>query len=271
MKHGPIYHFPLNENDLPINLSFIGVNYCHSNYRNVRKRSRITVIAFVLAGQGSVTFNSSTFHPKKGDVFILPEGHYHEVSADPKQTEQWEYIWFNITGALTMPLLDSYKLLDSVVICNTNEEASFQKAIQMAEMRTPQEMHNELPIIFHEIVMSLYNIKYGRNLPYSSRVQKIKNYLDNHIQEPFYSEDLSRHMGLSFKQINRLFKLELDTTVYNYILVKKIDSAKMMLGDTELNVSEIAYQLGYTDPQYFSNLFKKKVGLSPSSFRMRHS
>jgi AraC-like DNA-binding protein len=94
--------------------------------------------------------------------------------------------------------------------------------------------------------------------------------LDNHIQEDFQSESLSKHFRLSFKQINRLFKQETGTTVYHYVLQQKIESAKMMLTQTELNVSEIAYKLGYSDPQYFSNLFKKKAGCPPSQYRSDH-
>src|SRR5690606_35051848 len=129
------------------------------------------------------------------------------------------------------------------------------------------EMHAELPVILHQIVIALSNLKYRNAMPYSSEVQKIKNYLDNQIQASFHSDKLSKHIGLSFKQINRLFKKETGSTVYKYVLSNNMDSALMMMQETYLTISQIAFQLGYTDPHYFSNLFKKKTGMSPSQYR----
>lgn len=270
MKHGPIYFFPKVADDLPMTISPIGINYCHSNYKNVRLNSKITVLGCVLNGQGRITVDANTYRPKQGDVFILPKGHYHEVTVDPMQEEQWTYIWFNIEGDFVNELLSAYKILESGLVSNASVERLFKKAIQLAQLKSVQEMHNELPIIFHQIVLGLSNTKYDRCSPYSARVQKIKHWLDNNIQEPFDSDKLSKQIGMSFKQISRLFKKELDRTVYDYVLHQKIDLAKTMLHDSEFNISEICYQLGYADPHYFSNLFKKKTGISPSDYRVRH-
>jgi AraC-like DNA-binding protein len=271
MKHGPIYHFPLHgDSELPVNVSFIGINYCLPNYRNVRSRSRITVIAYVLAGQGNVTCHSDTFPAKRGDVFILPKGKYHEVAADPGRSDQWEYIWFNITGELTLTMLDKYKLLNSVVIPDAGGRVGelFQQAIGMAQTNEALDMHNDLPILYHRILIELSNVQSRRHAAYSNKVQEIKHYLDNRFQADFDSKQLSRHFGLTFKEINRIFKKEMGMPVYQYVLAKKIETAKLMLQDTQLHINEIALQLGFSDSQYFSNFFKKKTGVSPSQFRM---
>lgn len=270
MKHGPIYHFPSADDDLPLTISFIGINYCHPNYLNIREQSRLTVLGCVLSGQGNVTLDKLTFHPKKGDVFILPAGRYHRVSADPESAEPWSYIWFNIVGDLAIHMLEAYKLLGIGWVHDASVERLFQRAIQLAQTEKAQEMLNTLPVLFHQIVIRLSNIKNKRNNAYTDVVTNIKNVLDNQIQLPFDSDQLCKQIGLCFRQINRLFKKEAGTTVYNYVLIRKIESAKMMLLDTELTVNEISYQLGYADPHYFSNLFKKKTGLSPNHFRLQH-
>lgn len=268
MKHGPIFFFPNTGDELPIFIAPIGINYCHSNYKNVRSKSRFTVLGCVLNGQGRITVDCDNYYsPKQGDVFILPKGHYHEVSVDPMQKEQWTYIWFNIHGDFSDELLRTYKIPESGVVSNASVERLFKKAIQLAQLKSVQEMHLELPVIFHQIVLGLSNVKCS---PYSAQVQKIKYWLDNCIQDPFDSNKLSKQIGLSFKQINRLFKREFDKTVYDYVLHQKIDLAKTMLQDSKFNISEICYQLGYTDPHYFSNLFKKKTGFSPTIYRSLH-
>ncbi|MCC2686894.1 MAG: transcriptional regulator, AraC family [Paenibacillaceae bacterium] len=175
MKHGPIYHFPIHgDSELPVNVSFVGINYCLPDYRNVRPRSRISVIACVLAGQGNVTVNKDTFSAKQGDVFILPRGNYHEVTADPGRSDQWEYIWFNITGELTLPMLDKYKLLNSVIVPDAGGRVGelFQEAIRLAQTEDALDMHNELPIIYHRILIELSNVQARRHVSYSNKVQR---------------------------------------------------------------------------------------------------
>lgn len=270
MKYGPVYHVPQTERKTPISISFLGINHCYPHYCNVRNHSRITVIAFILNGKGEITLGSHTHTAAKGDVFLLPKGYYHQVKASKTQTEEWQYIWMNVAGELTVQMIAAYHLLDSAVINCPDAESLFREAIELVQTKTALVAHQLLPPLFLEILIKLSDAKYLTDSDSSHRVQAIKAYLDNHIQEDFQSEALSRHFRLSFKQINRLFKQETGTTVYHYILQQKIESAKMMLAQTEMNVSEIAYKLGYSDPQYFSNLFKKKAGSPPSHYRTDH-
>lgn len=270
MKYGPVYHIPQTVRKTPISISFLGINHCYPDYCNVRTHSRITVVAFILNGQGEITLGSHTYTAAKGDVFLLPKGYMHQVKACPTQTEEWQYIWMNVAGELAVHMMAAYHLLDSAVINCPDAEGLFLEAIELAQTKTAQAAYQLLPPLFFEILIKLSDAKYLTDTDSSHRVQAIKAYLDNQIQENFQSEALSRHFGLSFRQINRLFKQETGTTVYHYVLQQKIESAKMMLVQTEMNVSEIAYKLGYSDPQYFSNLFKKKTGSPPSQYRSDH-
>ena len=56
-------------------------------------------------------------------------------------------------------------------------------------------------------------------------------------------------------------------TPYAYVLGKRIDLSKKLLVDTNLTVKQIADKLCFTDEYYFSNLFKRKVGVSPAAYR----
>jgi YesN/AraC family two-component response regulator len=270
MKYGPVYHVPQTERKTPISISFLGINHCSPHYCNVRNHSRITVIAFILNGQGEITLGSHMHTAAKGDIFLLPKGYRHQVKASQSSADEWQYIWMNVAGELAVQLLAAYRLLDSAVIHCPDAEGLFREAIELAQTKTAQAAQQMLPPLLLEIFIKLSDVKSLTDSDYSHRVQAIKSYLDNHIQEDFQSGALSKHFRLSFKQINRLFKQETGMTVYHYVLKQKIESAKMMLAQTELSVSEIAYKLGYGDPQYFSNLFKKKAGSPPSQYRSDH-
>ncbi|WP_028611456.1 helix-turn-helix domain-containing protein [Paenibacillus harenae] len=250
-----------------MSVQFLGINYCDSDYRNIRTLSKITVFGFVLSGQGRVQVGTPVYTARQGDVFILPAGCYHEVASDPDHKEQWSYIWLNISGNWILKLLEAYHLLPHTVISSRELEFLFNEAIKGAKEKSVEEMNSELQIIVMRIIVSLFETLRKRGESLTSTVYAIKQCLDNAILHPFDSGQLSAQIGISKKQMNRLFKREVGTTVYNYVISKKIESAKLMLLNTQLTVSDIGYKLGYVDPHYFSNLFHSKTGVRPSAFR----
>ncbi|MDQ0886561.1 AraC family transcriptional regulator of arabinose operon [Paenibacillus sp. V4I9] len=266
-KHGPVYHLPPLGEPPPLSVQFLGVNYCDTDYRNIRKIAQITVFGFVLSGQGSVQVGPQACIARQGDMFILPAGYYHEVASDLDHKERWSYIWLNISGSWILKMLEAYQLLSHVVTSSSGLEHLFNEAIESANQKSVEEMQSELQIILMRIIVSLSETLRKRGEALTSTVQAIKQFLDNSILHPFDPTQLSSQMGISNKQINRLFKREIGTTIYNYVISKKIESAKLMLLDTHLTISDIGYKLGYVDPHYFSNLFQSKTGVRPSVFR----
>ncbi|WP_176835499.1 MULTISPECIES: AraC family transcriptional regulator [unclassified Paenibacillus] len=270
-KHGPIYHLPPLGSPPPVSVQFLGVNYCDPDYRNIRKLAKITVFGFVLSGQGRVQVDRRACIARQGDVFLLPAGCYHEVAADPDHPEPWSYIWLNISGNLVLELLEAYQLRSHVVVADAGLEPLFREAIAGMDAASVEDMHKELQVIVMRIHVSLFEALRRKGEALSPAVHAIKQCLDNGILQPFDSERLSAQLGISFKQMNRLFKREVGTTLYNYVIDKKIESAKLMLLNTQLTISEIGYRLGYADPHYFSNMFHSKTGIRPSAFRKQLS
>jgi AraC-like DNA-binding protein len=78
---------------------------------------------------------------------------------------------------------------------------------------------------------------------------------------------MASQLALSPKYLSDLLKQETGKTALELIHLHVISEAKNMLVSGEQNVSEIAYQLGFENPPYFSRLFKKEVGLSPKEFK----
>lgn len=89
---------------------------------------------------------------------------------------------------------------------------------------------------------------------------------DHYKQEKsvsFYTEQLN----LTSKHLNQVLKEVLDSTAQDMIIDRVILEAKRMLTFTNSSVKEIAYELGYGNPYYFSRLFKVKMEMSPDEFR----
>ena len=78
---------------------------------------------------------------------------------------------------------------------------------------------------------------------------------------------LAAHLNLSSKYLSDLLKQETDKTTMELIPLFMIAEAKNLIVNRELSISEIAYQLGFENPPYFSRLFRKETGMSPKQYR----
>lgn len=80
-------------------------------------------------------------------------------------------------------------------------------------------------------------------------------------------EEISQAVGLNENYFRNLFKKELGVSPLNYLIEKRIESAATLLKSSNYAISEIAEFVGFRDYRQFSELFKKKTGISPSAYR----
>lgn len=102
---------------------------------------------------------------------------------------------------------------------------------------------------------------------YSTRSIHLKNMIEWHLFSNLSVEELAKLSNLSLSSFKREFKAEFNDTPNNYINLKKVEKAKELLRMTQMQISEIAYEVGFNDSLYFTRLFKKKTGTSPTAFR----
>jgi signal transduction histidine kinase/DNA-binding response OmpR family regulator len=84
-------------------------------------------------------------------------------------------------------------------------------------------------------------------------------------------EDVARSLGISRVQLYRKVKAVLGTGVTDFIQGIRLTKARQLLLDDELTIAEVAYQLGFSSPSYFSTSFKARYQVSPSEFRAMHT
>ena len=106
--------------------------------------------------------------------------------------------------------------------------------------------------------------------------QKLLNKVISYVKENYHLtdlslDDISRHIGVSYHYLSRLFKKELNTTFGQFKNKIRLDVASKLLKDKSLTVSEISFSCGYEDPAYFSKVFKENFGRSPVDYRNKAS
>ncbi len=92
-------------------------------------------------------------------------------------------------------------------------------------------------------------------------------YLETHYQETITMEQLAERSGLSVRHFNRLFQETYHTSPGRYLLQYRIQKSESLLHYTNIPISDIAFQCGFNDSNYFSRQFHKIHGISPSQFR----
>lgn len=100
--------------------------------------------------------------------------------------------------------------------------------------------------------------------------EKIKSYLLENRNENIKSNDICRHFGCSRSYISREFNKCTGKTIREYLTELRIADAKILLKSSNLTITEIAFTVGFGDSNYFSNLFKNQVGLTPKEYRHKN-
>ena len=99
-------------------------------------------------------------------------------------------------------------------------------------------------------------------------IEKLRSYVLDHIQDSDLSVNtLSEMMEVSHIQLYRKLKALTGQTPSQFIRMLRLKKAIQMLETTDLNISEIAYEVGFNDPNYFTRVFKQEYGKVPGAIR----
>lgn len=101
----------------------------------------------------------------------------------------------------------------------------------------------------------------------SIAIQKIIDYINGHLKEDIDLEELAEMINLSLSRFKHRFKEEVGIPPAEFITRKKIELAEIMLLKRNYNIKDIAYDLGFSSPAHFSNVFKQYKGNSPQVFK----
>jgi signal transduction histidine kinase/DNA-binding response OmpR family regulator/ligand-binding sensor domain-containing protein len=101
-------------------------------------------------------------------------------------------------------------------------------------------------------------------------VQKVRELIEANLDNAAYAvPDLFTELGMSRTQLHRKMTSLTSYPAARFIRLVRVDRAKKMLLETELNISEVGYQTGFSTPDYFSKVFRKETGMTPGDYRQQ--
>ncbi|MFA6172770.1 MAG: substrate-binding domain-containing protein [Kiritimatiellales bacterium] len=105
-------------------------------------------------------------------------------------------------------------------------------------------------------------------VPKNELVEKALQYISDHCNKPIQAADVFSALKTSHTTLARHFKNETGATVHDSILQIRLSRAKELLADPDMRLKEIAGDCGFSNPQYFSTVFKKQEGVTPAQYRV---
>lgn len=268
MEHIISFGEKINEQDRPFYIEMAGITYPDPNYHIKRECSHIHCFEYIIDGEGTVRVDGQINYPVKGDLYILPKGRKHDYYSSPKNP--FEKIWMNVSGSLCDELIHVYGLTGVLIVKQIDAFPIFMEFLDVCENKelSLDEIYIRCSLIFHKLIMKIArHLETEReNSRQTDIAGEIKSYIDRNIYEHLSIDMISKHLNLSPSQINRVFKKAFESTPYDYILTRKIGTAKLLLKNTNLSIKEIAYKLNFADEHYFSNVFLKKTGKRPGKY-----
>ncbi len=268
MREKKLYFEP-SEPGAPFHLNLLGQSWCDGSYHIDRRGFACYVFEYIIEGRGYLRVEEEKFYPEAGDVYIVPAGADHEYGSSADAP--WVKVFFNAGGPLLRTLLESYRIADTVLFRQMPRTILelFESGIREISSH-PEEGLKIAPAVLTRIIIELADQMRNRRGNYSPEGLELRRFLDRAVYRDAPSlDDAGAAIGRSPSQAIRIFRRDFGMTPYNYLLERKIETAKVMLSGGFAPVKKIAFDLGFGDVYYFSNLFKKKAGVSPLRYRER--
>ncbi|MBO5484627.1 MAG: helix-turn-helix transcriptional regulator [Lachnospiraceae bacterium] len=247
--------------------------YTQPKLPTYRPRGRIDYqLLYVVGGKAHFFFD--------GKEEIVTAGHM--VIYRPKEVQKYVYYgkdqtevyWVHFTGSDVKNILRRYGITDDTRVFYIGSALEYQNLFRMMiqELQMCREDYQELlsMMLRHLFILIHRQRSSSKKIGNGFIIEEIDlalTYFNEHYNKDISIEEYaaSRHMSTSW--FIRNFKKYTGSTPMQHILSIRISNAESLLETTEYNMTEISSIVGYDNPLYFSRIFKKQKGLSPSEYR----
>lgn len=256
--------FKLDDHML-IEIAYFVDRQCLPVWRLPRKIMRHDDLTYIYKGKGTYLINDVPYDVKQGDLVYIPSGSIREAYTDScnpiccyafnfncKTIEDENIILpFKSISKIGIDynLIDMYQQFNGLWVEKDEGYLLKGKAIFM--------------LILHRLIY-LKRLVDGSST-YDLRIEKVKKYILENYNEKLYLKDLAKIAELNPVYFGTYFKKVVGCSVNDYINTIRVNKAKDLLSTGGYNVGEAGRYTGFDDIYYFSKIFKKITGLSPSS------
>lgn len=222
-------------------------------------------------GKGAIELEGQSYQLSRNQFCIIPAGVDHKYYAD--MATPWSIYWLHFNGSNSAAYIEYLVKETFVMTLNTLQFAQFihqfNRCYTMLEKGYSKEtmmiLGHELALLFLKMYSESEEVISPNRNP--GIVDQCIGHMLTNIYEKISLMDLTVATNMSRSHLIHLFKEQTGYTPIDYFIHLKIQKACHLIDTTNLSIKEIAYQIGYDDPQYFSRIFKSVMGSSPKFYR----
>ncbi|MGO4290220.1 helix-turn-helix domain-containing protein [Chitinophaga sp. RAB17] len=237
------------------------------------------VLVYCVSGKLSMTIDEREFHVAAGQVITITSGQIHSLSRPPKAKG---YILEFTLDFFCKDDTDIELIFHNGLFCHfaMNEVISVDKAVVEAQLKSIEEellnkpyqylisVHSRIELIL--VAINRAKVTRGDEIwKPDALFLKFLEAVRNNFEHNYPLSQFAELLGTTELKLNELAKLHTGKTAQNVIYGLVTSEAKRLLTYGNLSVKEVAYQLGFNDPFYFSNFFKKQTKSSPKQYKER--
>ena len=221
---------------------------------------------FLLIESGAVAFNGSLV--EKGNLLYFPPHTTYHYCCHPDV--DGSYYWLTVEGTDADVLVEECGLTERCVMSVSNLRSLTQQIDEMLRVKEyglvqQYELNAHLQLLFSNLQRQLVSTNINQH--HRELLKEIVDRISRYPEYPISNAKLAQKCNLSEHYFITLFKQYTNDTPQEYRIKVLMAKACNQLEKTDQTVQEIAYLLGFSDPAYFSRLFRKTKGISPRQYR----
>lgn len=206
-------------------------------------------------------------YPRRAGSILIARPGYIRRSELPFQTH---YIYLSdVCGSLKQVLDNLPPIINSDdPDRDLNTFLRIQKLFVSADPTDELAMLGEIFTFVHRLnSLKAFSVSENQHADFTPILQA-QQFIDAHYSEPLTVQKIAEECHVSVSFLHKAFSETLGTSPHAVLLNRRITQARALLAHTDLPLCEVAFRCGFQSQAYFSDCFKKKVGVSPRIFRM---
>ncbi|NJO24706.1 MAG: AraC family transcriptional regulator [Bacteroidia bacterium] len=242
------------------------------HYRERQHGAEQHILIYCTDGKGWVKIKKNKYELTSGNFIVIPAGTSHVYAAE--ETNPWTIYWVHFRGHLSAELIRMLKENFSKVDFHDSRIRLFEEIYSTLENGYSTENLCYASLCLYHFLSSFifpanYNVVDNKEKKDTSN--RSIQFMQENLDKMLSLEEIAKSIHLSASHYSAIFRKKTGFSPIEYFNQLKAQKACQYLLFTDLQVKEIAYQLGFEDQYYFTKMFHKLMGVTPNEYRTKRA
>ena len=241
-----------------------------NHYRERKLAIDQYVLIYCVDGCGWYRLKGKEYQVNKNQFFILPAGEPQIYGAN----DSWTIYWVHFRGAHAAIFAEGMQTPQNI---NVALNSRIRERINIFEELLStlhagqgiEDLRYASSLLHHFLASMRYLGQFRRTEGTSDTIEAAIHFMQENIENRITLQDVIDYIGYSQSHFSALFKKKTGESPIAYFNRLKIEYACKLLKETDLKMNQICYKIGIEDPFYFSRMFSKAKGMSPTAYKVK--